>query len=57
MVIATGHFAAFDIDDHVTREIAPIEFSTVVDGFRDVIASAQRTQKNSPIRRHSTNQV
>jgi hypothetical protein len=57
MVIATGHFAVFDIDDQVTREIARIEFSMVVGGFRDLIASAQRTQKLGPIRRHSTNQV
>jgi hypothetical protein len=57
MVIATGHFAAFDIDDHVTRAIARIDFSMVAGGFRDLIAGAQRTQKHSPIRRHSTNQV
>jgi hypothetical protein len=34
MVIAIGRFATFDIDAHITREIARIEFSMVVGGFR-----------------------
>jgi hypothetical protein len=34
MVIATGHLAAFDINDHVTRAIARIDFSMMVGGFR-----------------------
>jgi hypothetical protein len=45
MVIATGHFAAFDIDDHVTREIAGIEFSMVVVGFRGGYSQALNEHK------------
>jgi hypothetical protein len=57
MVIATGHFAAFNIDNDVTREIARIEFSMVAGGFRDVLAVARRSLNVSSIRSHSTNQV
>jgi hypothetical protein len=57
MVIATGHFAAFDIDDQVTRDIARIEFSMEVGGFRDVFARARRSLNVTGIRSHSTNQV
>jgi hypothetical protein len=45
MVIATGHFAAFNIDDRVTREIARIKFSMVVGGFRGGYSQALSEHK------------